>query len=140
MSGINRVILVGRVAVEPELRYTPNGIQVASFILAVDRNRLNAKGEKEADFIKIVVWRKLAEICAQYLNKGRLVAVDGRLQTKSYEINGQKRKDYEVVADDMRMLDRGKTANVDKADKANEEQNFSLDENLDEIVSDNLPF
>ena len=135
---LNRIILIGRVAVEPELRYTPSGTQVANFILAVDRNRLNQRGERETDFIKIVVWRKLAEICAQYLNKGKLVAIEGRLQTRSYETqDGQKRKSYEVVADGMRMLDR-KTAEAEEP--VPPVSDFSPDENLDSVVSDDLPF
>ena len=141
MSGVNRVILVGRIAVEPELRYTPNGTQVANFILAVDRNRPNAKGEREADFIKVVVWRRLAEICAQYLNKGRLIAVEGRLQTRSYETQeGQKRKDYEVVADGMKMLERGPKPDALDEAAAEDNHNFSPDENLEGISSQDLPF
>ena len=109
---LNRIILIGRLTRDPELRYTPNGKAVASFSLAVDRGRTNAQGEKETDFIDIVVWDKQAETCANYLGKGRLVAVEGRLQIRSYETqDGQKRKAAEVVAQNVRFLDsKGKSA------------------------------
>lgn len=137
---LNRVILVGRVAVEPEMRYTPSGTQVASFVMAVDRNRLTSKGEKEADFIKIVVWGKLAEICAQYLSKGKLIAIEGRLQVQSFEgKDGQKRKTYEVVAETMKMLDR-KGAGDGPAGGGAQAPDFGHDDQLDDIVSDDLPF
>jgi len=106
---LNKVILVGRVTRDPELRYTPNGRPVASFGLAVDRNTKSASGEKETDFIDIVVWQQTAEFAAKYATKGRLVAIDGRLQVRNYETqDGQKRRAYEVVANDLRLLDRGK--------------------------------
>jgi len=103
---LNRVVLIGRLAHDPELRYTPSGTAVTSFTIAVDRSRKNAQGEREADFINIVVWQKLAETCANYIGKGRLVAVDGRLQTRSYEDKeGIRRKVAEVVAENIRFLD-----------------------------------
>lgn len=104
---LNKVILIGRLVRDPELRYTANGVAVAGFTVAVDRPFTNQQGERETDFIDIVVWRKLAETCANHLSKGRLVAVDGRLQVRSYETpEGQRRKVAEVVADDVRFLDR----------------------------------
>jgi single-strand DNA-binding protein len=106
---LNQVVLIGRLTRDPELRYTPgNGVPVASFTLAVDRPFTNQQGEREADFINIVTWRKLAENCANYLKKGSLAAVTGRLQIRSYEDNqGVRRKVSEVVADNVRFLDRG---------------------------------
>jgi single-strand DNA-binding protein len=107
---LNRVILIGRLTKEPELRYTPSGTAVAKFTLAVDRRQAKDR-EKEADFIDIVVWQKQAENCANYLGKGRLVAVDGRLQVRSYEDSqGIRRKAAEVVAENVRFLDRAKEA------------------------------
>ena len=103
---LNRVILIGRLTRDPELKYIPSGTPVASFTLAVDRPFTNKEGERETDFVPVVVWRKLAETCANYLGKGRLVAVDGRLQVRSYEQDGQRRYVTEVVADDVRFLDR----------------------------------
>ena len=104
---LNRVILIGRLTRDPELRILPNGIPVASFTLAVDRPFTNQQGERETDFIDIVVWRKQAETVSNHLTKGRLVAVEGRLQVRTYETqDGQKRKVAEVVADTVRFLDR----------------------------------
>jgi len=103
---INRIVLTGRLTRDPELRYTTSGKAVCSFSLAVDR-RFSGQGEKETDFIDIVTWQKLAEICASHLTKGRLVALDGRLQIRSYETqDGQKRRVAEVVAENVTFLDR----------------------------------
>ena len=94
---LNRVVLIGRLTRDPELRFTQSGIAVASFTLAVDRNFKNANGERETDFIDIVVWRQQAENCANYLSKGKLVAVDGSLRIRTYEAqDGSKRKAAEV--------------------------------------------
>lgn len=103
---LNKVILIGRLTQDPELRYTQNGTPVAGFTLAVDRQFTTRQGERETDFINIVVWQKLAETCANHLGKGRLVAVEGRLQIRSYDDNqGIRRKVAEVVANDVRFLD-----------------------------------
>ena len=105
----NRIILIGRLTRDPELRYVPSGAPVASFTLAVDRPFQNQQGNRETDFIDVVAWRKTAEQVSQYLTKGRMVAVEGRLQIRSYETqDGQKRKVAEVVADGVRFLDRAK--------------------------------
>ncbi len=106
---LNRIVLVGRLARDPELRYTPSGKAVAGFTIAVNRRFANQQGEREADFIDIVVWGKLAETCANHLQKGRLVGVEGRLQIRSYETQeGQKRRVAEVVADNVSFLDKPK--------------------------------
>jgi single-strand DNA-binding protein len=97
---LNRVILVGRLTDKPELRYTQNGVAVARFRLAVAR----PGKDKGTDFIPVVVWRESAETVAQHLEKGRLVAVDGRLQIREYESGGQRRRTAEVVADRVRFL------------------------------------
>ena len=103
---LNKIILIGRLTRDPELRYTTNGIAVAKLNLAVDRPHVNREREKETDFIDVVVWQKLAETCANNLGKGRLVAVDGRLQIRSYDDNqGVRRKAAEVVAENIRFLD-----------------------------------
>lgn len=102
---LNRIVLIGRLTKDPELRYTPNGKAVAGFTLAVDRAFRNQQGEKEADFINIVVWGAQAENSANFLSKGKLAAVDGRLQIRSYDgQDGQKRWITEVVADNVRFL------------------------------------
>jgi len=103
---LNRVILIGRLTADPQLRYTQSGIAVGNFRLAVDRPFTNQQGERETDFIDIVVWRRLAETCANNLGKGRLVAVEGRLQIRYYEAqDGGRRQAAEVVADNVRFLD-----------------------------------
>ena len=105
---LNRIILIGRLTQDPELRYTQSGTAVASFSLAVERQRANQAGERETDFINIVAWQKLGELSAQYLRKGRMAAVEGRLQIRQYENReGQKVRAAEVVADNVRFLDRG---------------------------------
>lgn len=105
---MNRVVLVGRLVRDPILRYTQPGVPVATFTIAVNRSFTNQQGEREADFIDIVVWRNQAETCSHYLTKGRLVGIDGRLQIRSYETaDGQKRRAAEVVADRVEFLDRG---------------------------------
>lgn len=105
----NKVILIGRLTKDPELRYTPSGKAVAGFRLAVDRGSTNAQGEKETDFIDIVVWDKQAETVQKYLTKGRLVLVDGRLQMRQYDAqDGTRRTVYEVVAQTVRFLPDGR--------------------------------
>lgn len=102
---LNRVVLIGRLTKDPELRYTPSGIAVASFTLAVDRAFKNSNGEREVDFIPCVVYRQLAELCSNYLAKGKLAAVDGRLQIRSYDgQDGQRRWVTEVIAENVRFL------------------------------------
>ncbi|MCV9899849.1 single-stranded DNA-binding protein [Exiguobacterium sp. N5] len=102
---INRVVLVGRLTREPEMRYTQSGIAVTRFTLACDRPFSGQDGKREADFIDCVVWRKQAENVSKYLSKGSMAGVDGRLQISSYEgQDGQKRYRAEVVADSVRFL------------------------------------
>jgi single-strand DNA-binding protein len=104
---LNRVILIGRLTRDPELRYTPAGVAVTQFTLAVDRPFTNSQSrEREADFINIVTWRQLAETSANYLRKGRLCAVEGRLQVRYYD-NSEGRRVYvtEVIADNVRFLE-----------------------------------
>ena len=107
MASLNHVILIGNLTRDPELRYTPDGTPVASFTIAVNRPFTTRQGEREADFIPIVVWRKRAETCSEYLAKGSQVAVDGRLQIRSYEDkDGVKRRVAEVVAWRVEFLQR----------------------------------
>ena len=111
---LNKIILIGRLTRDPELKFTSqNSKPVTNFTLAVDRPFKNQKGEYEADFIKIVTWNKLAEICANNLTKGRLVAVCGRLQIRSYDgEDGQRKTIAEVVAEEVRFLDKPKETMV----------------------------
>lgn len=106
---LNRIVLIGRLTKDVDLRFTASGKPTANFTLAVDRPYRNQQGEKEADFIPVVAWNKLAEHCANYIGKGRLVAVDGRLQIRSYDGNdGQRKYITEVVAETVKFLDRAK--------------------------------
>ena len=108
---LNRVILIGRLTRDPELRYTPAGVAVTQFTLAVDRPFTSQGGEREADFIPVVTWRQLAETCANYLRKGRLTAEHPRIQVRNYE-NNEGRRVYvtEVIADNVRFLESNRDA------------------------------
>src|SRR5690625_2851849 len=103
---LNRVVLVGRLTRDPELRYTPNGAAVSNFTIAVNRPFKNQQGETEADFINGVVWRKQAENLANYMKKGSQIGVDGRIQTRSYE-NQEGKTVYvtEVLAESIQFLE-----------------------------------
>ncbi|MNW43554.1 Single-stranded DNA-binding protein ssb [compost metagenome] len=143
---LNRVILIGRLTKEPELRYTTSGVAVTQFTIAVDRPFTSQGGEREADFIPVVTWRQLAETCANYLRKGRLCAVEGRIQVRNYE-NNEGRKIYitEVIADNVRFLE----SNRDNSYSQNNES-FNTDKRHGDpfanegqpinISDDNLPF
>lgn len=106
---INNLTLVGRLTKDPDLKYTGNGTAVATFTLAVNRNFTNQSGEREADFINCVIWRKPAETLANYAKKGVLIGVTGRIQTRSYD-NQQGQKVYvtEVIADNFQLLESKK--------------------------------
>ena len=117
---INRVVLVGRLTRDPDLRSTSNGRSVASFTLAVNRAFTNAQGEREADFINCVIWGKSAEVLSQYTHKGSLIGVEGRIQTRSYDNNeGQRVYVTEVVADNFQLLE----SRQQSQNRANEMQN-----------------
>jgi single-strand DNA-binding protein len=109
MASLNKVILIGNLTRDPELRFTPSGSPVAGFGLAVNRTYTNKQGERveNTDFFNIVVWAKLAELCAEYIRKGSPVAIEGRLQSRSWETEeGQKRSVVEVVAENVQFLGR----------------------------------
>lgn len=112
MAGLNRVFLMGNLTRDPEVRYIPSGAAVASFGLAVNRTYTTQSGEKkdEVCFVNVVVWGKQAESCGQYLNKGSLVLVEGRLAYRAWEQEGQKRSTLEVRADRVQFLGKQKTA------------------------------
>ena len=110
---MNKVVLIGRVTRDPELRYTASNIPNVRFTLAVNRPFENQNGEREADFINIVVWRKQAENVKKYVTKGRLIAVEGRIQTGSYERDGQRVYTTDVVADNVQFLE-SKSQSQDK--------------------------
>lgn len=109
---INNVVLVGRLTRDPELRFTGNGSAVATFNLAVNRNFTNQSGEREADFVNCVIWRKPAETLANYAKKGTLLGVVGRIQTRNYENQqGQRVFVVEVVCDNFQLLESKKDNN-----------------------------
>ena len=104
MAGLNRMIMTGRLTRDPELRYTKEEIPIARFTVAV--NGIKKKnGDESVNFFNCIAWRGLATICGEYLKKGSLVAVEGKLQIRSFESKGVKRKATEVVVDNMLMLD-----------------------------------
>ncbi|WP_223070026.1 single-stranded DNA-binding protein [Paenibacillus caui] len=122
---LNRVILIGRLTRDPELRYTPSGVAVTQFTLAVDRPFTSQGGEREADFIPVVTWRQLAETCANYLRKGRLTAVEGRIQVRNYENNEGKRVYVtEVIADNVRFLESNRESGGGGGGTQREEASF----------------
>ncbi|KQB92130.1 single-stranded DNA-binding protein [Geobacillus sp. PA-3] len=108
---INRVILTGRLTDDPQFRYTPSGVAVVTFTLAVTRPFANQNGVREADFIRCVAWRKQAENIANYLKKGSMVGIDGRLETGSYERNGRRTYYTQVVVDTATFLEPRNASN-----------------------------
>ncbi|MDT2422360.1 single-stranded DNA-binding protein [Enterococcus avium] len=120
---INNVVLVGRLTRDPELKYTANGTATATFSLAVNRNFTNQSGNREADFINCVIWRKSAETLANYAKKGTLLGVTGRIQTRSYE-NQQGQRVYvtEVVVENFQLLESRST---NQQHKNNDLNNFN---------------
>jgi len=137
---MNRVTLVGRLTKDPELKYTPNDIAVTTFTLAVNRTFTNQQGEREADFVNIVVWRKAAENAANYLKKGSLCGVDGRIQTRIFESqDGQKVYITQVVADIVHFLET-KRDNQLSYQHSNQSLGDACIGQPMEISDENLPF
>ena len=144
---MNKVILIGNLVRDVELTTTPSGVSVAKFTLAVNRTFTNSEGEREADYPNIIAWRDLADRCAQYLSKGKKAAVVGMLQTRSYEVEGQKRYVTEVVASEVEFLTpkgesqqtaalQGNTARGG----AQRQQGHRRQDDLVPIDDDDLPF
>ena len=147
---MNKAILIGRLANDPELRTTSGGVSVCQFRLAVSRRFTNQQGVREADFIPIVVWRQQAETCARYLSKGRQCAVVGTIQTRSYDAqDGTKRYVTEVVADEVEFLgskdDRPAASHADdvpipSVHNTGSNSSPKRDTGFVEIDDDELPF
>lgn len=135
---MNKVILIGNLTRDPEMRTTTTGMQVCTFTLAVSRRRPNQQGQREADFINIVTWNKTAELCAKYLHKGRKAGVSGSLQIRSYEKDGQKRYFTEVIAEQVEFLDRVGTDNEGGAAQKFEDDTPSFDDL--QPAEDDIPF
>ncbi|WP_144558511.1 single-stranded DNA-binding protein [Shouchella miscanthi] len=141
---LNRVILVGRLTRDPELKFLANGTAVANFTIAVNRPFSNQQGERGADFINCVIWRKPAENVANFLKKGSLAGVDGRIQTRSYDNNEGKRVFVtEVVAESVQFLEprnsQGGGNNTNNNNGKYDNDPFANDGSID-ISSDDLPF
>ena len=114
---LNRIVIMGRMVKDPELRRTGAGVAVASFTLAVDRDFKGQNGEKETDFIDVVVWRQTAEFVSKYFSKGRVAVVEGRLQLRDWQDkDGNKRRNAEIIADNVYFGDN-------KSDGASQAQN-----------------
>lgn len=126
---MNKAFLVGRMTKDPELRNTTSGIATVTFTLAINRPYTSQSGEREADFINVVVWRKQAENVAKYTSKGSLVGVDGRIQTRSYDAqDGTKRYVTEVVADNVTFLG-SKSSNSGSMDYADNMPDYNTRDN-----------
>lgn len=149
---LNRVVLVGRLTKDPELRYTPSGVAVANFTLAVNRPFTNQQGDREADFINVVVWRRQAENAANFLNKGSLAGVDGRVQTRNYDNSeGQRVFVTEVMAESVQFLEpKGSNQNRSSGNNGGDQYGgrsnnsgddpFASDGKPIDISDDDLPF
>lgn len=135
---MNKVVLIGRITRDPELRYTASNIPNTRFTLAVNRNFQNQNGETEADFINIVVWRKQAENVKKFVGKGSLVAVEGRIQTGSYEKDGQRVYTTDVVADNVQFLEsKSQSQNRMPADNVTP-SDFATDNTINESASTDM--
>lgn len=161
---INRSVLVGRLTKDPELRYTPSGIAMVRFTLAVNRTFSNQQGDREADFVNCIAWRKQAESVANFLKKGSLTGVEGRIQTGSYEgQDGKRVYTTDVIADNVHFLEPKSTTDSRARDNYQQSQeppsyeqnqsnnsqqyysqnndgNFSNDNGPVEVKDDDLPF
>ena len=137
---INNVVLIGRLTRDAELRYTPSNIAVATFNLAVNRNFKNDNGDREADFINVVMWRQPAENFANWVKKGNLVGITGRIQTRSYN-NQQGQRVYvtEVVAESFQILEKKDNA-ANNASMENQIPPSFEKTNPMDISDDDLPF
>lgn len=135
---MNRAVLVGRLTKDPDLRYTSSGTAVASFLLAVNRSFKNQDGEREADFINCIVWRKAAENFANFTHKGSLVGIDGRIQTRNYENkDGNRVYVTEIIVENFDLLES--KSNSQNARSNKQSNQYSNNDPID-IRSDDLPF
>lgn len=131
---LNRVVLIGRLTKDPQLRYTQTQVAVCSFTLAVDRNYKQVNGERVTDFFDVTVWRGQAENCANYLSKGKLAAVDGHIEMEEYTANdGMNRRAVKIVADNVRFLSPRGTEN-------NAAPSATAPEWVADASDDDLPF
>ncbi|MCP4914452.1 MAG: single-stranded DNA-binding protein [Oligoflexia bacterium] len=140
MSGINKVILIGRLGGDPELKYTPGGTAVANFSLATSETWTDKQGQKQekTEWHRVVVWGKLAELCNQYLAKGRQAYLEGSLQTRSWEDNdGKKKYTTEIVAKTIQFL--GGNSQSSGSNDSGPDEDYSMDTDSN-FTSDDIPF
>ena len=139
---MNRVMLIGRLTAKPELRYTGSNVPYARFTIAVNRQFNNQEGNREADFINIVVWRKQAEVICNYFDKGNQIAIEGRIQTGSYDDkDGNKRYTMEVVADSVQFLEtRAQSQNRSQASNEPSPYDYQNTATTNSVDVDDDPF
>jgi len=150
---LNNVVLMGRLTADPELRHTPNDIPVTTFTLAVNRSFAKAGADRATDFIDIVAWRNTAEFVSKYFNKGQLVAVEGSIQTRTYQDKeGKNRKVFEVIANNVHFAEAKRDGNYNNSNASNNNSNFnsenfgnsfengSVDDFKEIPMDDDLPF
>ena len=141
MSNLNKVLLIGRLGADPELRYTADGVPVATFNVATSESYKDKSGTKQekTEWHRVVAWRKLGEIAGEYLKKGKLVYIEGKIQSREFEgKDGIKRKTFEIIASDMRMLGaagEGRTSGEERKPYAN----HNGDDEFVHEVEDDVP-
>lgn len=143
MSGtLNKVVLIGSLGRDPELKYTPSGKALAKFSLATNETHKNQAGEKTetTEWHNIIVWDKLAEICGQYLTKGQKIYLEGRIQSRSYEKDGQKRISYEIVGSNMIMLSSKKEGSSTGDKQSPATVGKAANAPIPEVSEDDIPF
>ena len=136
---INKVIIVGRLVADPEVRYTQDGTAIASFRVAVERSFKNKNGEKQTDFINCVAWKKLGVLVGQFCTEGKMVACDGSLQQKNWEQEGVKRTSYEVNCDNVQFLN-GKQDDMSGGNQSQQESHQGKQNNTPNNETPDLPF
>lgn len=141
---LNCAVVMGRLVADPEVRQTPSGVSVCRFTVAVDRSYVKQGEQRQADFIDILAWRQTAEFVGKYFQKGSMIAVQGSIQTGSYEKDGIKRRTFEIVADNVSFCgsksESGNTAPRNDFDSAPSFSNGSVDDFSASADDDDLPF
>lgn len=138
---MNKAFIIGNLTKDPELRTTKNGISVCSFTVAVQRRYKDQNGDRQADFIPVIVWRGLAENCAKYLAKGKKVAVSGEIQTRSYEAqDGSKKYVTEIVANDVEFLTPVSNNNDTPQEQIQQAMEGDYEEHFTAVTDEELPF
>jgi len=138
---MNKVLLIGNLTKDPELSTTTNGVSLCKFTLAVPRKYTSSNGEREADFLPVVVWRGLADNCYKFLKKGSKVSLSGAIQTRVYDTpDGNRRYMTEIVADDVEFISTKSTAEDDEDGEPEKKPDSDVVNKFEPIDDDNLPF